>query len=305
MAGRQSGGTFPWVVTRWGGIGLTTIDDNGTVRAYLRHPNGTYLQIQPPGATTTTIGGINASGQVAGAYVDGQHKEHGYIRNTDGTYLTLDPPGSTGLTYVVGINDKGQIAGNAFIGGNVSGFFWDPAQPNNYVTFTVPGGTFRGASAINASGQIAGGYTDSSTNEPRGFLRNTDGTFSTFTVPGSTQLVVYAMNKWGTITGSSFDQGVTNGFLRYAGGGQKYYEDQSHGGPEAAAINDNGLVVGWLFSDGGNDVAFSTDRSLTTTLIPVPFSNQGCRAYAANNAGQIAGTYVDATGVSHGWIYQP
>jgi hypothetical protein len=48
-AGTQSGGTFPSVISRLGGIGLATIDDNGITRAYVRHTNGTYVQIQPPG----------------------------------------------------------------------------------------------------------------------------------------------------------------------------------------------------------------------------------------------------------------
>jgi hypothetical protein len=313
-AGVASGhGTFPSAMNRLGGIALITIDDNNTTRAYVRHhKDGTYHQIQPPNTVATYISGLNSQGQVAGLFYNSSQQGLGYVRNVDGTYVILSPPGNTGVINIVGINQSGQVAGNAYFGsGGAMPFFWDPANPNTYVTFSVAGATFPAAKAINDSGQIAGAYTDTKSNRGRGFLRNSDGSISTFTLApylGVNSLSVAAMNNWGTVLGGFFDSNGSDAalFLRYSGGGQKYAFGLSHGGLEPAAINDNGIVVG---TDFGGDTqygnAFSVDKSLTVTLIPVPFSSQGTTANAVNNAGQIVGTYIDDNGASHGWIYLP
>ena len=314
-AGIASGhGTFPAAMNRLGGIALTTTDDSGTTRAYVRHHrNGTYLQIQPPNALDTYVSGLNSHGQVAGSFINTSRQTVGYVRNVDGTYVILNPPGSNGLNNVVGINEAGQVAGTASIpGGTGTPFFWDPAHPDTYVTFSVPGGTYVYASAINNSGQIAGVYTDSKTNlRLHGFLRNSDGSISTFTLApylAFTDFGVSAMNNWGTILGGFFDENSSCQalFLRYSGGGQRYAFGQSHGGVQPTAISDNGIVVGTDFpGDTPYGNAFSLDRSLSKTLIPVPFTAQGTTANAVNKAGQIVGTYIDANGASHGWIYLP
>ena len=114
-------------------------------------------------------------------------------------------------------------------------------------------------------------------------------------------MVVAAMNNFGTITGNAFNQGVTSGLLRYSGGGIKFYGAISRR-PQPAAINNHGVVVGYMFSDGGGNAAFSADRSLTVSFIPVPFSNTATSASGINDVGQIVGTYTDSNGVSHGWL---
>jgi uncharacterized membrane protein len=302
---QQYHGTFPVAISPWGGVVLMTIGDDGVAGAYVRRPNGSYLQIQPPpGGSYPSVAGINARGQVAGAYWDSQNNELGFIRNADGTYVTVDPPGSNGQTTIAGINDRGQVAGNAEVNGAATPFFW---EPGNYVTFSVPGGTYPRAVAINNDGQIAGSY-GTSNYQSYGFLRKSDGTLSSFIIAGNSSLQVNAMNNWGTIVGSSFDSNGSAGdtFLRYAGGGQKYIYGDSHGAVMPAAISDKGIVVG---TDFGGDTsygnAFSADRNLTLTLIPVPFTAQGSTANGVNKAGQIVGTYIDANGASHGWIYLP
>jgi hypothetical protein len=306
---QQFHGTFPVAINPWGGVALTTVADSGSSHAYVRHPNGTFLEIHPPNTLGTYVSGLNAHGQVAGVFSD-TTQTLGYIRNVDGTYVILNPPGSTGLASLVGINDAGQVAGNAYIGGATTPFFWDPAQPNTYVTFSGPGGSAAYAAAINASGQIAGAYAVGCC-QANGFLRNTDGTFSTFALPlllGYANLQIVAMNKWGTILCSFFDENGSDSavLLRYSGGGKKYVFGNSHGGLNPAAISDKGVVVGTDFpGDVSYGNAFSIDRTLHETLIPIPFTSQGSTANAVNTVGQMTGTYIDANGASHGWIYLP
>jgi len=221
----------------------------------------------------------------------------------------VNPPGSNGLVNLAGINDKGQVAGTANPGQPWEPFFWDTAQPDTYVIFNIPGGTFISAVAINDSGQIAGSYGSSS--QSYGYLRNSDGTISSFALlPSITgaDLQVNAMNKWGTILGSFFDENniTTDLLLRYSGGGQKYVVGAERGGFVPAAISDKGTVVGLEYADETSPaMAFAMDRSFNNIAIPIPSNAQSSAATGVNTAGQIVGAYVDANGVSHGWIYLP
>jgi hypothetical protein len=90
-------------------------------------------------------------------------------------------------------------------------FFWDPTQPNTYVTIEVPGEIGTSPTAINDSGQIAGVYLESTTRKRKGFLRGADGTFTLFEIGTSTNLQVLALNDRGTIVGMSFKLGITTG----------------------------------------------------------------------------------------------
>jgi len=74
----------------------------------------------PAGSLGSRVTGINANGEMAGWYVDANHKHHGFI-GTGALYFgpinitTVDFPGAT-LTEVNGINDLGQIVGRYVIG---------------------------------------------------------------------------------------------------------------------------------------------------------------------------------------------
>ena len=60
-----------------------TIGDDGVAGAYVRRPNGSYLQIQPPpGGSYPSVAGINASGQVAfgWAHTEGSREALGVER---------------------------------------------------------------------------------------------------------------------------------------------------------------------------------------------------------------------------------
>ena len=70
---------------------------------------GTYTQIDYPGAEDTICYGINAAGDISGSYASVDGRWHGFILS-GGVYTTIDYPGSTG-TYVNGLNDFGQIVG--------------------------------------------------------------------------------------------------------------------------------------------------------------------------------------------------
>jgi uncharacterized membrane protein len=107
--------------------------------------------------------------------VDIPYNGHGFLLE-NGSYTTLDVPGQPPSGGASGINASGQIVGSS----RGHGFLFDHGS---YSTLDVPGAP--GAtdapdtnpSGINASGQIAGSYTD--VNGTHGFLLD-NGSYSSF-----------------------------------------------------------------------------------------------------------------------------
>ncbi len=91
---------------------------------------GTLLQLDYPGSTFTQATGENNHGLVVGTYMDSAGATHGFVYDSNtATYTSVDDPDGVGVTFVNGINDKGQLAG--FImptATTASGFIATPAQ---------------------------------------------------------------------------------------------------------------------------------------------------------------------------------
>jgi Hint domain len=168
------------------GTQIEAINDAGVVGGvYLDanyHQNGftynpatqQYTTIDDPLAIPadggTVVEAINNGGEnigpykVAGIYYDsGSNNPHGFIYDS-GTqqYTTIDDPNAVYGTFVTGINDSGEVAGNYYdASGNPHGFVYDPGT-QQYTTIEDPNaayGTF--ISAINDDGWVAGTYRDS------------------------------------------------------------------------------------------------------------------------------------------------
>jgi probable HAF family extracellular repeat protein len=140
--------------------------------------NFTTLDVSDPSARagSTTALGINASGQIVGAYIDSGGTSHGFLYS-GGTYTTLTDPfaingdsSSTNGTAALGINDAGQIVGYYYGSGSTQhGFIYSGGR---YITIDDPlAAKGTAASGINNLGQIVGSYRDNNnTNNSHGFL---------------------------------------------------------------------------------------------------------------------------------------
>ena len=255
-----SRGTFPMGINDNGQIvGTYSTGSYDTLSLYhgflckLTGTTCTFTEIDDPSAGIGSVSSyqkegtvpmaINASGVVAGFYVDSSGNRHGFIRSAAGSYASFDAPGATTNTGKGG-SFTGTIPMSIDAAGDVVGSYTDssglrhgfilPAGSTTATPFNAPGanttsqsGTFDGTfpSRIDATGSyITGIYTDSS-GLGHGFvyyLPLTDsGSFTAFTAPNqitSTSGIpiqggVLGVNASGTVVGFYLDSNeVSHGF---------------------------------------------------------------------------------------------
>jgi hypothetical protein len=222
------------------------------------------------------------------------------------TYIIFDPPGST-VTNPHSINAEGAITGSY----NGHGFL--RARDGTITTFDAPGATSTFPVSINRAGAIAGSYDDANS-VLHGFLRSPDGNFTTFDPPGSKGdpfgpgTGVAAINGAGEITGAY--EGKPNpdgripihGFLRSRHGTFTTFDPPGSVGTFPASINAETAITG-SYSDGQNIHGFLRARDGTITTFDVPGPTSNPNPIGINQAGEIAGSYLDPQGnYSHGFL---
>jgi hypothetical protein len=232
----------------------------------------------------TEATGINSFGTVTGSVTDNNFGTHGFVGTPEGKFTNFDAPGANpivGCTCPSAINDLGVVTGYYVDTNSVShGFLRSPE--GKFTTFDVPGAGGYGSSpiALNLEGAVVGYYTDSNYSF-HAFLRSPDGEFTTWIGPDA-------------CTGNS-----------------------SEGCYGSAAFNINafGTIAGSFEDNSGNfvdhDLIRSSDGKLTTFDVPGAgtgsYQGTGCPgcALGLNQLGAIAGTYIDANSVQHGFVRSP
>ena len=252
----------------------------------VEHPWHAFLYSNGQMTDLGTVGGgdfsegnaVNLSGQVAGASATNNGGGDAFLWNGKKMInLGQQAPLNGSDSDATGINDSGQVVGRYGTTGTPEHAF---LYSNGTITglpepsFTGPNGCE--ADAINNAGQIAGSCAD--TTGARHLVLWHNGAvidLGTLSPPGSysyTQAV--AINNNGQIAGTVNAGGTTEGFL-YSNG-----TITNLGSFLAAAINDNGVMVGGDQIDTGGTV-----QNLNT-LIPAG-SGQIQYATAINDNGQI------------------
>ena len=176
---------------------------------------GEYTQIDVPGASVTTVNGINANGEFVGSYIVDGGLPHAFLWSKGVFTAPFEPPGA--IRSAAGtINAQSQMVGTYRHVSDPArrlGFLWSKGA---FTTFRVPddgpGGTT--VFSINERGQIAGSYLDPD-DKRHGFLLS-QGIYTTIDVPNSTATQVFSINAQGEIVGSYDDTqtpSVTHGFL--------------------------------------------------------------------------------------------
>jgi hypothetical protein len=301
-------GTRPTAINQNGVIGGFYIDQGGLLHGFVRHANGQITEFDAPIFSSTTVTGINRSGQIVG-YGSIISSLHGFLRSASGKFTKIEVSGSTD-TLPSAINDNGEITGTYYDpAGLRHGFLRDAG--GNYTLFDEPNagnnehqGTF--AVAINGSGEIAGYYQD--VNDIfHGFIRDQLGNFTSFDAPGAgtrvfTGTTPGAINLSGEITGYfSDDNLVTHAFVRDTSGSVTVFDAPGSTLTLANAINDNGKVLGyWMIRHSTRGFVRNSVGKLNSYSVPV----SGANTYPAgiNNGGLFTGAYAVLRGPYHGFL---
>lgn len=268
---------------------------------------------------------INASGTIAGYYLNSKDVIAAFVRTAGASYTSFQPPGGVGGTppspiiEPLQITNAGAIVGqypdaaavlHGFLRYKGGGFFtyeapWASQVPND----TVSQGT--GIGAINSSGEMGGIYFDAQ-GSPHGFLRYPNGTAVRVIPKGSTYSFVCAvcLNNGGIAVGNyAGSDGIIRGYMRSAAGAITTIAKPGAVETFPSGINNGNRITGfyvtkgnvvWGFILGGNKrrIVFQDPKASATY-------GSGTLPEALNDAGAVTGIYADAQGNIHGFYRSP
>ncbi|MGA8504679.1 MAG: hypothetical protein WB762_03610 [Candidatus Sulfotelmatobacter sp.] len=288
-------GTYPGSINFWGVITGSYQDTNSTFHGFVRSPEGNFTTFEAPGADLGSFNGtapccINDLGAITGVYYDNTGFSHGFVRSPEGKFTTFDVPGVGGFgTTPRGFNLEGAVVGT-YTDSTYSFHAFLRSPDGKFTTWIGPDactgngneGCFgSGASNINVFGTIAGGYEDNSGNfVHHSFVRNTEGKMKPFDVPGA---------GTGSYQGTGCP-GCDLG-LNQLGAIAGIYSDA------------NSVNHGFLRSPDGTFTTFDAPGAGTGT-----YEGTGCFSdcpVSINDGGAIAGIYIDANFVYHGYLRSP
>jgi probable HAF family extracellular repeat protein len=258
------------------------------------HAQGTYTQIDVPGALYTRCYGVNTKGDIVGEYEDGSGVEHGFLLS-DGVFTNIDDPGWS-ETFPAGINDGGQVVGSLSNDLAESSFLYD-SQSGLFSEISYPGATTTYANGINSAGDIIGYYTvqEAATNG--------------FELSGSAYTEISPSDRVQTqalgITAGGSVVGVVNGQFQYDFGfyDGKFKNLNLPSGLTLMAVNPQGSVLAGVFlgSRGYTGWAYRNKKYI---FISFPGSTE-TMALGINHADEIVGWFIDSGNKSHCFRWNP
>jgi len=283
----------------------TVTSNNRKTYGFIRQTNGNMTKVIYPGAQYTSVYGINDSGTIVGSY-SGPHDQV-FLRTADGKFTSFVPSNTQFLEGFTFIDNLGNVAGTIL---TTYDFFecYVRTSEGTITLFAGPLGFDCEVTGID-NGTVTGFY-GAPTGYYAGYLRAPDGTFTVFLA--NVQVAEVYVNKGGSSAGAfNFPggSGSMEGFVRATDGVLDYFTVPGSVPLNVRGINDNGAVAGfWAtdleFNSGAHGFQRFADGTISTFDAPGAGAGffQGTFPYAINNAGAIAGTVVDSSNVSHGFL---
>jgi probable HAF family extracellular repeat protein len=256
---------------------------------------GTYTQIDFPGAITTEALGIDTAGDIVGGYVDSSDNSHGFLLS-GGVYTTIDDP-DVANGFALGINDVGQIVGN---NGFLS-YLYD-LQTQTFTPINFPNAKANtSASAINNAGTIVGSLTINNICCTGFELKS--GSYRTVTRQGSSDTQLSGINNLAEAVGADVVDFVSDNFLYFRGGFKSIRVPAAF--PTTVGINDSGALVGaYRPSPKSGSLQGFLYQNGTFQEIAFPGSVSG-DTLGVNNSGEVVGSFADADQNLHGFTWTP
>lgn len=257
---------------------------------------GTYTQIDyPDGLVGTECNGIDTAGEIVGVYTGLGNYGHGFLLS-GGAYTTIDYP-RVAATFLTGINDKGMIVG--YTSSGTFGFAYN-RKAQTFLTISRLGlYAYTYPNAINDAGTIAGYLSETLSGfeliSGRGKVIAVPGAIETYPLGISAvgEVVGYYNNGSGQLLSFSFNRG-------------KYQQLIIPHAPlaEVFGINPAGTaLVGSYSPSSGVTAGFLYQNNVLTTLQFPGSKNTVARGVNAD--GEVVGTFYDASGNYHGFLWTP
>lgn len=267
---------------------------------------GTYTQIDYPGATLTQVMGIDGAGDVIGNYSTGRVSQGFLLSN--GVFTAIAYPGAA-YTDVTGINDVGQIVGSGISHNNPSvGFAYNVQTQMFTEVSTHNPNKVIAPLAINDAGTIVGIVDETQTTPYEGFV-DSSGTIQFFQVPG-------AGGTWAN--GISGDGGVVGYCLKKRGSSNlqsfsfqadrfKFLNVPDTSDALATGISPSGSAMVGYYPQKAHDSDqyygfVYQNNTVTSVQFPGAFSTW---AIGVNDSGVVSGYFQDSNLNYHGFTWTP
>ena len=219
--------------------------------------------------------------------------------------ISFDPPGGT-ETQPAAINASGTVVGryqDSNGDGIQPGFIRDTSGNFTALHAPVSGTTQTVAVWLNDAGQITGWYGNGI--GVHGFLRDAGGNYTSNDPPGSDRTMTQSNNNAGQISGvyttSTTDMDVA--FLRDPAGSFTTFGGPGSCGDSVlnAMLSASGEIAGTCYYNNGTYTYFIRSSSGILTEYADPFGGTVIFVSAISDRNVLVGSYVDATGLAHGF----
>lgn len=265
-----------------------------------------FVSFDIAGAQYISPNNINASGTVAGSYLDVNINSHGFLRTSDGTITVFNVPGFTN-TSAACINNNGQIVGHSVNSGApvfAHGFL--RSRLGKFTQIDVQNEPDTEPTWISNSGFIVG-YVFGSSGIPRAFLRDLNGAYS-FIDPPDAQggSVASAVNDNGQVVGTYVDsKDKEHEFFRDSDGTITEFDPPTGTFPPVLnpRINSAGTIVSVYATPQGNLESFLRTSSGDFTILNMP-GEASTQAEDLNDLGEVVGFAMPSLQSSFGIAFR-
>jgi uncharacterized membrane protein len=250
--------------------------------------------IDVPGARETRAFGINAVGEIVGAYTD-TTGTHGFLLSA-GTFTRIAVPGAI-HTEAWGINPRGDIVGRYRLAGDArtfgfllkNGVFTDVSVAGHLHTLPIK---------ITPSGVIVGCFHDTNfLRDMRGYVQRRHEVESFELLPSTMH---NGVSRGGNlVAGISFDSPLLVHSYVLDRGEYTRFDFPGATFTQAWDVSPSGTVVGYF--DPVMSHGFSRDADGDLTQIDVPGASW-TRIFGINPQEDMVGSYADASNRVHGFL---